>query len=467
MATIAAIATAQGLGAIGIVRISGSMAHELLQALFIPHAANFTDFKPWVLHRGLLRDQAGSLIDDVLAVYMPGPKTYTGEDMAEIHCHGNPLILQSVLQRLLSLGAMPAGPGEFTKRAFVHGRMDLSQAEAVAELVSCASRGGLAQDVKRLAGGVGSLIQEARSQVDALRAKLTVACDFPDEEIEGASQAELLQDVANIQALLRQLNTKQAVSRLWQNGAACVLVGSVNAGKSSLLNALLGHERALVSNVPGTTRDFLEAALDIDGLSVRLIDTAGLRPQNHLPDPIETQGIARSHELAATADCLVLVLDGTKWTQADLEALQCPKPGYAELLQNYGAIPKILVWNKADLEIPKVFPPKWAQDTASVVVSARTGHGCLEFLQTLKTQLVPANALGCEQQVSCNLRQGQALDEAQAELAQLEAAIVASETYDCLAVRLEVIATKLGEVIGVATPTEVLNAIFANFCIGK
>ncbi|MBQ7585583.1 MAG: tRNA uridine-5-carboxymethylaminomethyl(34) synthesis GTPase MnmE [Desulfovibrionaceae bacterium] len=468
MSTIAAVSTAQGQGAIGIVRISGPLAHTLLTKVFRSRFKAFTDFKPWVLHRGFFKDSREESLDDVLAVFMPAPHTYTGEDMAEIQCHGNPLILNTILQRLFSLGASPAQAGEFTKRAFLAGRIDLSQAEAVAEMVSCVSRRGLAVNLQRLSGALSLAISQARSKIDALRAKLVWAVDFPEEEIEGLSPEELKRDLLELKAELFKLKSDQVQSRILQEGARVVLIGSVNAGKSSLLNALLGRERALVTSVPGTTRDFLEEYWDLNGVAVRLFDTAGLRaPAETILDPIEQLGIERSKACAKEADCLLMVLDGEQWTREELEAKDCPKASYKAILEEYPLKPKILVWNKLDQVSPLIFPPKWAQDLPSVALSAKIGIGFDSLFKVLRATLLGDQGLVAEQPVSLNLRQAHALDLALAELEYLIKALNLGDTYDCLAVRLEMVANHLLDITGVSTSAEVLNEIFSKFCIGK
>ncbi|MBO4334492.1 MAG: tRNA uridine-5-carboxymethylaminomethyl(34) synthesis GTPase MnmE [Desulfovibrio sp.] len=463
MSTIAAVATPQGNGAIGIVRISGPESLSLLEKIVQPSARHFDHFRPWVLHRGRFQAEDGRFLDDVLAVYMPAPKTYSGEDMAEIHCHGNPLILQSVLASLFQLGARPAERGEFTKRAFLNGRIDLSQAEAVGELVGAVSRSGLCDSVQRLCGHLSQKVTDLRERVDALRGELAVACDFPDDEVECLERGRFLEALTGLdQALLALLQGSER-GRLMQEGARVVLAGAVNAGKSSLLNALLGRERALVTEVAGTTRDFLEEFCDLDGLPVRLIDTAGLHA--HSQDPVEKLGIARGQECLKHCDAIVLVFDQSLWHGQE-GAERCPDAEYAEILAEYGKRPILLVWNKIDIAPAWSGPPLWAKGYASCAVSCLNGQGLDELSSRLRALL-----LGCEkptsEHVSCNVRQALALRRAQEELSALLADVRANVAYDLCAVRLDLLAEILGEVIGVSTPAEVLNVVFDRFCIGK
>ena len=307
MPTIAAIATAPGAGGIGIVRLSGPQAREILSRMFRPASVKFTGFRPWVLHRGRVLDHEGVPLDDVLAVFMPGPRTFTGEDVAEIHCHGGPFIVQAVLETALRLGARAAERGEFSRRAFVNGRMDLSQAEAVAELIAAPSREALRYSLNRLDGLLGRKVTALRRQLEGLRVQMSLAVDFPDEEVECLAPEAFAAVVEEVAAAVRGLLTGQRRAQVMQQGAVVVLAGAVNAGKSSLLNALLGRNRALVTDIPGTTRDFLEEGCQLDGLPVRLTDTAGLRETG---ESVEEMGVALSRQKVRQADAILLLVDG-------------------------------------------------------------------------------------------------------------------------------------------------------------
>lgn len=463
MTTIAAVATPPGNGAIGIVRISGPQALPLLEQTISPCASGFEHFKPWVLHRARFRAEDGTFLDDVLGVYMPAPRTYSGEDMAEIHCHGNPLILQTVLSRLYDLGAQPAERGEFTKRAFLHGRIDLSQAEAVGELIGAVSRSALADGVQRLCGHLSQKVADLRAEVDRLRGELAVACDFPDDEVECLERGSFLETLEGLDKRLSQLVEGSERGRLMQEGARVVLAGAVNAGKSSLMNALLGRERALVTEIAGTTRDFLEEICDLDGLPVRLIDTAGLHASSQ--DPVEKLGIARGQACLEHCDAIVLVFDQSLW-HGRQETLVCPDAQYADILTQYEHVPVLLVWNKTDLEPTWSGPPAWAQGYANCAVSCLNGQGLAAFSRHLHDLLLGTEKRESER-VSCNVRQALALKRARVELSALMNDVAGNIPYDLCAVRLDLLAEILGEVIGVSTPDEVLKAVFDRFCIGK
>ena len=465
MPTIAAIATAPGAGGIGIVRISGPQSREILSRMFSPASAKFSGFRPGVLHRGRALDHEGAPLDDVLAVFMPGPRTFTGEDVAEIHCHGGPFIVQAILETALRLGARAAERGEFSRRAFVNGRMDLSQAEAVAELIAAPSREALRYSLNRLDGLLGRKVTALRRRLEELRVQMSLAVDFPDEEVECLAPEAFAAVVEDVAAAVRGLLTGQRRAQVMQQGAVVVLAGAVNAGKSSLLNALLGRNRALVTDIPGTTRDFLEESCQLDGLPVRLTDTAGLRETD---ESVEEMGVALSRQKVRQADAILLLVDGGRLGPAGAAADICPDEAVREVLEQAGDIPVLLVWNKVDLAEPAVWPPVWGHGRPCVRISASTGHNVDTLARRLRALLLddgshtpPSDGL------APNARQSLVLERALHELDALLADIAAGSPYDCCSVRLDAAAALLGEVTGLDSPEEVLNRVFSSFCIGK
>lgn len=465
MPTIAAIATAPGAGGIGIVRISGPQSREILSRMFSPASVKFSGFRPWVLHRGRALDHEGAPLDDVLAVFMPGPRTFTGEDVAEIHCHGGPFIVQAILETALRLGARAAERGEFSRRAFVNGRMDLSQAEAVAELIAAPSREALRYSLNRLDGLLGRKVTALRRRLEELRVQMSLAVDFPDEEVECLAPEAFAAVVEDVAAAVRGLLTGQRRAQVMQQGAVVVLAGAVNAGKSSLLNALLGRNRALVTDIPGTTRDFLEESCQLDGLPVRLTDTAGLRETD---ESVEEMGVALSRQKVRQADAILLLVDGGRLGPAGAAADICPDEAVREVLEQAGDIPVLLVWNKVDLAEPAVWPPVWGHGRPCVRISASTGHNVDTLARRLRALLLddgshtpPSDGL------APNARQSLVLERALHELDALLADIAAGSPYDCCSVRLDAAAALLGEVTGLDSPEEVLNRVFSSFCIGK
>ncbi len=466
--TIVAQATARGSGAIAIVRISGPMARKLLGLLFTPSQASFRDFVPWKVYHGTIHDLNDTRIDDVLCFYMPGPRTYTGEDCAEIHCHGGQVIVSAIIEALLAAGAFPARRGEFTRRAFLNGRMDLSQAEAVAEMIAAPSKTALGQSLRRLSGELGRRVGRVREELDWVRMNMSLAVDFPEDEVEILDRKSFLAHVLSANKALQELLRGVARARVYANGARVVLAGSVNAGKSSLMNALLGKNRALVTDVPGTTRDFLEEGLLLGDLPVRLVDTAGVRESS---DKVESLGIERSRQQIEEADLLVIVVDGAAIGQQGIYETTCPDEVAAHLLQD--APPAtLLVWNKADICLPeaKGSVPAWCKSPHGqvdfVCVSALTGHN-LDLACDRMAHLILDNLPGEESGLAPNDRQAHALRNACRELDVLARDIEAGQLYDLLSVHLDMCCSFLDDVIGVGTPQDVLNHVFESFCIGK
>ena len=298
-----------------------------------------------------------------------------------------------------------------------------------------------------------------------LRAQMCLAVDFPDEEVEGMEPAALCEVLDRVMLAVRRLLAGSRRAQIVQQGAVVVLAGAVNAGKSSLLNALLGRERALVTDIPGTTRDFLEETCNLDGLPVRLTDTAGLRQAE---ETVEQLGVTRSREKVSQADLVVLVLDGGLLGEEGAAAEVCPDPAAREVLDSVGDTPLLVVWNKCDICMPKVFPPRWIGARTCCAVSALSDTYVEELATMLRSVLLGGGSdTAPEDGLAPNARQSMALEKALKELEGLRADVVAGQPYDCCAVRLDMAAAHLGEVTGLSSPAEVLNSIFAQFCIGK
>lgn len=500
--TIAAIATPPGCGGIAVLRMSGPGSLAALHALFRPAASRNPDipessqpssarlgkkafaFRPRCLHYGHVLDAAGERLDEALAVFMPCPHSATGEDVGEIHCHGGAGVTAALLEAALKAGARLAEPGEFTRRAFLNGRMDLTQAEAVAELVQASTRQGARLAAAKLEGKLAGEIASIRQALDALRMQVTLAVDFPDEDAVLLSLPEFSATIQDALDAIQRLLGGFERARLWREGALAVLVGRVNAGKSSLLNALLGRARAIVSAEPGTTRDYIEESVNLGGLPVRLVDTAGLRREGGI---IEAEGIRRSRDLAREADILLFVLDASKPIhQDDWDFLR----GQADLVAQ-GRL--LLVWNKMD-NVPGIEPPPRGIPLTSLLagspaimtpapekedarmldgcpraaVSARQGWGIEELAEEIRHALLRETSPRPDHgDIAPNLRQADLLRQAFEELVQLRQVLLAAHPPDILGVHLEAAADKLDEVTGSSAAEALLDRIFSSFCIGK
>lgn len=464
--TIVAVATPPGHGGIGIVRLSGPDSLPIVQHLLAADPAHLPAFIPRHMHHGWVRaigpDGSREAVDEVLAVFMPGPKSFTGEDVAEIHCHGGRAVLLAVVASACRLGARHAEKGEFTYRAFVNGKYDLTQAEAVAELIAAPARQGVRLAQAKLPGLLGKRVDALRTLVEGLRARIALAIDFPEEEAEALRTGDFLAELGAARSGIAELLAQYTRARHWREGVAVILAGKVNVGKSSLLNALLGRARALVSSVPGTTRDFIEEALDLDGLCVRITDTAGLRDS---ADPVEREGVALARELAAAARLVVLVTDASRQLDAEERAFMAAHPGRV-----------LVVRNKADLldaaAREAALACRTIEGCPAAAVSARTGLG-LEDMAVLLRRMALALEDGGEAHepehgdVVPNLRQSELLAAALAEIDALAEDVRQGIACDLFSVRLDAAAMHLGEITGFAATDDILGRIFSTFCIGK
>ncbi len=447
--TIVALATPAGESAVALVRVSGGECARLAREIFgrVP--------PPRLARHGDYRDRAGVVVDDVLCTYFAGPGSYTGEDVLEIGCHGSPYIAERVLEDLVARGARLAEPGEFTKRAFLHGRMDLSQAEAVMDLIHARGERALEAANRQLRGALGKQIAAAIERLVAVVAQVEAYIDFPEEDLPAENRTQLRGAVAALRAELGRLLATAHYGALLRDGVRTVLVGEPNAGKSSLLNRLVGWERALVSPEPGTTRDFLEETRVLGAHKVRFVDTAGL---NAAPGALEARGIARTLERAAEADLFLVVLDATR---------PCPTLP-AAVADRLTAANTVLVWNKADLAAPGAVPAVWA-GFVSVAVSALTGDG-IEALERDVTELIDKERVTFDGDViAVNARHAGDLAEATQCLADAEtklgdAAVAADEL---MASDLRGALDALGRIGGRVDHERILDKLFASFCIGK
>lgn len=451
--TIVAPATPPGEGGIGIVRLSGPRAEALLSGAFRSRSAP----SPLASHRlyhGRLCRSDGTAVDEVLVVIMRAPHSYTGEDVAEIHCHGGSQILRSVLDLFLAAGARLARPGEFTERAFLNGRLDLAQAEAVAALIGARSEEAARAALGQLEGHLSRQLHVFTGELRELLLLLEAHIDFPDDDLGALDQGEVATRASAVHADMTALLHTFDAGRALREGVSVLILGRPNVGKSSLLNALLGEARAIVTEIPGTTRDTIEEHLVLGGIPLRLVDTAGVRDTH---DPIEREGVARARAKAAAADLVLLVIDGSQpLTAEDRMALDLAPPERT-----------ILIRNKSDL-------PQRGETAAlagfrcQVAVSARGGAGLPELKAAVVAFFCGTSTAALEGGVVLTERRHrEALADALAALDRFRQSQPAGEPLECLAMELREALTALGRITGETTPEAILEQIFSRFCIGK
>ena len=447
--TIAALATPAGTAALATIRISGPdtmrIAREALGTEPRDRVATHCDYA----------ERGGSVADDVVATVFAGPRSYTGEDTLEISCHGSPFIAQKILADLLARGCRPAGPGEFTQRAFLNGRMDLSQAEAVMDLINARSERSLAAARQVLRGALGRHMAELVDGILGVLATVEAQIDFPDEDLPPEDRGRLEERVSAVLAGARRMLATERTGTLLREGITTVILGEPNAGKSSLLNRLVGSDRAIVSPEPGTPRDFIEVRVNVGPHGLRLVDTAGLNPD---ATGIESIGIAKTLEIAARADLFILVMDATRPTP--------PLPD--ALVESITASNTLVVLNKADLlterERSAAVPMRGFR---SVTVSALNGDGFGPLLAELATLADGLQTTVGEERIAINVRHAHFLAEARSCLEDALSKIKNQEPAELLASELRGALGALGEISGKVDNERMLDQLFASFCIGK
>lgn len=464
--TITAIATPIGVGAIAVLRLSGPQARQVFQGLWISSAVSVENFETHRFYYGKLafsRTENGHfspdihrIIDTVMAVYFAPPRTYTGEEMVEISCHGGAVVVQEILAACLAAGARLATPGEFTRRAFLNGKLDLAQAEAVADVIHASSETARMRATEQLAGRLSLWIRRHMTTLTELRAFVEATIDFPEEDIEMIAHAGIAERLDPLRAQLQQLSATYQSGRLLRDGVRLTLVGAPNVGKSSLMNQLLGEERSIVHERPGTTRDYVDAIWNLEGIAVQVTDTAGLRDGN---DEVEQLGIQRSRDKMQTADWVLLVCDGSRPLQADEQRmLQELQPGRA-----------LVVVNKNDLSLVTSAQTIQAlsPQLAVVSVSARSGDGVTDLQNSLVQAMQGSGPRDVEGIAISNLRHKQALDQAIVHLTQAAHDVRERRSAEFVAHHLTKATQALGEIVGDVSTDDLLAVIFSRFCIGK
>lgn len=451
--TIAAIATAAP-GAIGIVRLSGPQSVQAVSALFHPlSGGRLEDHPPHMLVYGDLKDDEGRLIDRALATYSRAPASYTGEDTAELQCHGSLMVQSEALELLFRKGCRQALAGEFTRRAFLNGKMDLTQAEGVVDLIDAVSPEAVRHAAGQLTGALSHRVEEIYAALVDLSAHFCAALDYPDEDIDPFTAKTIEETLECQQKQLEALLATWRRGRQVKEGISCAIVGKPNAGKSSLLNALLGYERAIVTPVAGTTRDTVEELVQIGNLSLRLVDTAGLR---HSDDPVEQLGVARSRAAIERAELILLLHDGT---------LPLDDEEHALLTECAAQAPTMLVWTKGDLG-GLALPDDYAPAVSGVALSAKTGAG-LPQLERAIAACFPAPPQEKYGTLLTNLRQAEAAQRALDSVTRGKEALASGFTPDAVLTDVEQAMTALGELTGRTVRDDVTDRIFERFCVGK
>lgn len=449
------MATPMGEGGVAIVRISGPESERIAGEIFCRSGGQTGALRSHTLHFGTIREpKTGEVLDQVLLTIMRKPHSYTGEDVVEVHCHGGAYLVRRILELILARGARHAEPGEFTKRAFLNGRMDLAQAEAILDLVRARTDQGMKLAVRQMRGELSRWVGELREQLIDILVQIEAAIDFPEEEIELLEREEVAAKIKALGEKIGELVKSYEWGRLFREGARVCIAGRPNVGKSSLLNALLGEERVIVTPVPGTTRDVIEESVNLGGLPVVLWDTAGIRETQ---DQVERIGVDFSLRRLEQADAVVVVVDGSSPLTPEDRLILSAASGKKGLV----------VVNKSDLdqEIDLDEVAAAAPGKNLLSVSARVGHGLEEFKQALRELLLGAS--GEPPIVVSNLRHKAALERAEESLSGAREALLAALPPEIVAVELQEVKDALEEVIGLVRSDEILEHIFANFCIGK
>lgn len=444
--TIAAIATPPGMGAVGMIRVSGPEAFTRVSTC-LHGQCDAAQIKERYAALTRIIDAKGSVLDEVLITCFHGPRSYTGEDTVEIACHGGVLVMRRVLQRLLDVGILPAGAGEFSQRAFLNGKMDLTQAEAVMDLISAQTDLAMRAAHEQLQGRLGDRSEAIRKEILGIAAHVEAYIDFPEEDIDTDTGTALANRLTSVQTMISQLLQTSEQGRILREGVRTVIFGSPNAGKSSLLNKMLGFERAIVSAIEGTTRDTVEEVLNLQGIPVRLIDTAGVRESD---DTIEQQGVKRSRKQLETADLILEVVDATQPQNSQLPA------------EDIGNRHHILVLNKSDLEQHA----DWAE-AQGVTISCVTEKGLDDLVEKIGEELSMGAGEWGGHAVAINARHQACLKQAKQALDAAQQTLNEGAGAEFISMELRDAMNAIGEIAGRIDTEELLGEIFSSFCIGK
>ena len=460
--TIAAIATAPAAAAVGIVRLSGAETRRVLAALFTPvDGRSAVELPPRRMTYGTVRDAEGRTLDHALAVVFSAGHSYTGEESAELHCHGSPVVLQEVLRAAFAAGARQARAGEFTERAFLNGKMDLTEAEAVIDLIDAETAEAARNAAAQVDGALRRPLEQVYDALLSLTSRFYAVVDYPDEDIEDLTLAETERTLTESEQTLAALLGTFARGRVLKSGAATAIVGAPNAGKSSLLNALVGYDRAIVTDLPGTTRDTVEEKAVVGGVLLRLIDTAGIRETD---DAVERLGVERSRRAVESADLILALLDGSAESPL-LEERASEMLAPLELAAKSGK-PWLLLVTKSDLGggMGAVPDEDWRMPEAVISISSVTHEGFDALAETVKALYPEPSAAGT---LLTNARQAEAIRRALESVRAAREALTAGLTPDVVLTEAEGALDALGELTGRTAREDMVTRIFERFCVGK
>lgn len=452
MDTICAISTAVGEAAIGVVRISGPETLTILQKVFKPQADR--PVKPWQMMYGhVVAD--GQTVDEVLAVHFKGPASYTREDMAEIQCHGGTVALKRVLRAVLKAGCRQAEPGEFTKRAFLSGRLDLSQAESIMDVIQAKTDLAFDTALNQLSGSLSGIVGSLRLKLFAMVTHLAVNIDYPEEDIEEITYVEIIPQVNECMDSVKQLLKDAGRGRILREGLKVALIGRPNVGKSSLMNALLQEERAIVTHIPGTTRDVIEEYLNVRGIPVRLMDTAGIRETD---DPVERIGVEKSISRYQEADLVLTVLDASEpMTESDRDLLSRVGDRQALVVLNKSDLPQVVREEEIRMLIPQ----------ARIIRTSAVETIGLAMLEDEIEALVSGGQVSGGYSFVSNVRHQAILEQSLEHLQDVSESLERLEPYDLIEMELRGIYDLLGRITGDTVTDDLIDSVFSQFCLGK